>query len=411
MKCSVIDGGLTAPDIFSLNRTLKFKKWLRSLHNINHPISIIQDRTLFESGVKDKFPQEIHKSIIQNISCKFYRLALETNNLISNINYKQLYLSYSRDEVDSDQLTFIAAHPLLSSVYLHNNPNKQQILRRTSIMGVTNLGSLLTLHCDNPQSLAWLQIVQCLRSFPKLWIDLLTERDDWQLNSFTNETINIGNSIWTKGQFVTTRQLRTLLSQQHTTPVDKIDIIQKYSLTLDPDDLDSSPDNPFSIKILSSPFLQTLHYKILHKAYTTRAKLCHYGKLESAICPFCEDCEDALDHALYKCELSKHTWANFQRLIDKYNIPFKIQTANIIMGVNEKIMFGPLLNTILLLIKRILVSPAESRRALSVQEIENIIKDQLQVEKAQINAIVKKRKSSRLCKFKKRWSYLLHMIE
>lgn len=278
-------------------------------------------------------------------------------------------------------------------------------------MGVTNLGSLITLHRDNPLSLAWLQIVQCLRSFPKLWIDLLSERDDWRLNSFTNETINIGNSIWINGQFVTTRQMRTLLSQQHTTPVDKIDIIQKYSLTLDPEDLDSSPDNPFNTKILSSPFLQTLHYKILHKAYTTRMKLYHYGKLDSPICPFCEDQEDALDHALYKCELSKHTWSNFQRWIDKYNIPFKIQTANIVMGVNEKIMFGPLLNTIILLIKRILVSPIESRRALSVQEIDNIVKDQLQVEKAQINAIVKKRKYSRICKFKKRWSYLLHTIE
>jgi len=410
MKCTVSEGGLTAPDIFSLNRTLKFKKWLRTTYNDGHPVSIIQDRLLFEIGIKDKFPQELHKSIIKNIPCEFYQLALETNNIMSNVNYKQLYLNHHRKEVDSDQLTFIAAHPLSSSIYLHSNLNKQLILRHTSILGVTNLSGLITLHRDNPQNFAWLQIIQCLRSFPKLWVELLTERNDWQLNSYTNETINIGDSQWINGRYVITKQIRTFLSKQYTTPVDKVDIMHKYSLELDLSNPDSSPENPFDIKIISSPYLQSLHYKILHKAYTTRAKLYRYGKLDSPICPFCEDQDDGIDHALYKCDLAKYTWDNFQRWLDKYNIPFKIQVVNIIMGVKESIPFGPLLNTILLLIKRILVSPAESRRALSLQEIENIVKDQLRVEKAQINIIVKKQKNARNLKFNKRWKHLLHMI-
>ncbi len=176
-------------------------------------------------------------------------------------------------------------------------------------------------------------------------------------------------------------------------------------------DLDTTPDNPFEIKVFRSPYLQTLHYKILHRAITTRAKLFQYRKIESPVCPFCNDHEDVLEHSLYKCDLAKHTWSNFQRWLDKYNIPFQIKVVNLIMGVKEQIPFGPLLNTIILLIKRILVSPTESRRALSLNEIDNIVKDQLRMERIQINSIAKKHKNLRILKFNKRWNYLLHMIE
>jgi len=278
-------------------------------------------------------------------------------------------------------------------------------------MGITNLGGLVTLHQDNPQNLAWLQIAQCIRTFPKLWIDLLTNRNDWQLNSYTKESINIGDSIWIKGQYASTKQIRSFLAKQYITPIDKVDIIQRHSLDLNSNSLDSTPDNPFKLRIVSSPYLQSLHYRILHKAVTTRAKLFQYGKLDTPECPFCDEQNDVLEHALYKCDLAKHTWQNFQRWLDKYNIPLTIQVVNVIMGIKENVPFGSLLNTIILLIKRIFISPMESRRALSLQEIENIVKVQLQVERAQVNIIVKKQKNARILKFNKRWSYLLHMIE
>jgi len=187
-------------------------------------------RLLFKDGIKDKFPQELHKLVIKNISCQLYRLAMETNNIISYINYNQLYLNHTRDEVDSEQITFIASHPLPISIYLCNNPNSQQILRRTSKMGVNNLGGLITLQKDNPQNPAWLQIMQGLIAFPKLWVTLLTERNDWQLIAYTNKSINVGDSIRIKSQYVSTKQIRLLLSRHYITPVDGIDIIQKHSL-------------------------------------------------------------------------------------------------------------------------------------------------------------------------------------
>jgi len=394
LKCTINDGGLNAPDIVSLNKSLKFKKWLRTLHNIKHPISIVQDRLLFMEGIKDKFPQEVHKSIIKNINCPFYQIALDTNNILSNINYKQLYLSHCREETDCEQLSFIAAHPIASSPYLINNPSRPQILRRLSMLGLTNLGALVTFHKENPNGLAWLEVAQCFRAFPKLWTTLLTERNDWKLNSYTNETIYIGDSIWIQNALVTTKQLRTLLQKQHEHPVYKLDLAMKHCLDLD--ELDSTPDNPFKVKVSNSAYLQTLHYRTLHRAYTTRAKLFLYGKIDSPICPFCGDRDDDFDHALYKCDLSNHTWRNLQRWIDSYDIPVQINVSNIVLSIKENIPFGPLLNTIIVLIKRILLSPSEARRSLSIVEIENVVKDQLMVEKIQLRFTNKKNKTNKL---------------
>jgi len=409
LKCSIDNGGLNAPDIFSLNKSLKFKKWLRTLHNNRHPVSIVQDRFLFGEGVKDKFPQEIHKSIIKNVSCPFYQSALDTNNILSNINYNQLYQSHSRDEVDCEQLSFIAAHPIASSPYLINNLNRPQILRRLSMLGLTNLGALVIFHKENPHALAWLEVAQCLRAFPRLWTTLLKEHNDWKLNSYTNETIFVGDSKWIHNALVTTKQLRILIHKQHEQPIHKLDLAIKHGLDLD--ELDSTPDNPFKVKISNSAYLQTLHYRTLHKAYTTRAKLFLYGKIDSPICPFCGDRDDDFDHALYKCDLSRHTWRNFQSWIDGCDIPVHIAISNIVLGVNENTPFSPLLNTIIVLIKRILLSPSETRRALSRVEIENAVKDQILVEKMQLTFANKRNKRNKLYRFHKRWGHLLHLIE
>jgi len=408
LKCSIADGGLKAPDIFSLNRALKFKKWLRTTQNLSHPVSIAQDRLLFLEGIVDKFPQEIQKQTLAGLSCPFYRLALETNNLLSNINYKELYYCHTRDEIDGEQLTFLASHPLASSIYLQNRHNRQQILRRTSLMGISNLGALLTFHKNNPQGLAWLEIQQCLRSFPKLWIKLLSERDDWKLNSYTNEFIYIGKHKWQNGAHIATRHIRQLLTKQIETPVDKIDLSHKHQL--DNDTLGTTPNNPFEVANLFSTYMKTFQYKILHRAFTTRSKLYLYKIIDSPICPFCEENDDNFEHALYKCDLSKQTWSNFQSWLQQYDIPIQLQIPNIIMGINEKLPFGQLLNTILTRIKLILISPKESRRALTTDEIENIILDQLQVEKISAYKNNSRKQKISYLKLQSRWGHLLNVL-
>ncbi len=412
LKGPISEGGLNAPDIFSLNRALKFKKWLRTTNNLKHPVSVIQDRLLFLEGIPDKFPQVVHKQILTNVSCQFYRLALDTNNLLSEINYRQLHINHARNEVESEQLTFIASHPIASSIYTWNKPNRAQLLRRTSLLGIANLGALVTFHKENSHGLAWLEIQQCLKSFPKMWITLLNERADWRLNSYTNESLYIGNNKWIHGANIPSRHIRLLLSKQSCTPVEKFDLINKHQLDHECPSLESTPNNPFEIKYIKSTYLKTLHYKILHKAFTTRSKLFLYKVIDTPLCPFCEEEDDNLKHALCSCELSKITWSNFQHWLNKYNIDIQIQIPNIIFGINEKLVFGPLLNTIMLQIKLILLSPKQSRRALSVEEIDKIVIEQLKTEKMfSSGRAFKVQSTAKKIQFEKRWGHLLHFLD
>ncbi len=162
---------------------------------------------------------------------------------------------------------------------------------------------------------------------------------------------------------------------------------------------------------MSSIYMRTLQYKVLHRAYTTRSKLYLYKILESPTCPFCEEDDDNFEHALYKCALSRHTWSNFQVWLDKYRIPVQLSISNIILGINGKITFGHLLNTLLIRIKQILLSPKESRRALSLEEIEKIVVDQLRVERIRIGKSPHKYKGSDRLIFIKRWGHLPYMID
>jgi len=407
LKCSLQEGGLGAPDIFSLNRALKFKKWLRTTQNIKHPVSVVQDRILFLEGIKDKYPQELHRSVISGISCRFYQLALETNNILTHLNHKRLYIDHTRNEVDPDQLTFLASHPLASSPYLVNKPNRAQIVRRISIMGVINLGALVTLCRDNPQGPAWLEMHQCLNAFPKIWVKLLLERDDWQLNSYSNEYINIAKHKWINGSNIATRQIRTILTATNASPIEKLDLIQKHCLDTDSAGMETTPINPFKINISNSAYLQSLHFRILHRAFTTRSKLFTYRVIESPVCPFCEESDDNFEHALYKCDLSKHTWSNFQTWLNGQNINIQINVSNIIMGVKSSIPFGPLINTIMLQIKRVLLSPSESRRALSVEEINRIVRNQYQVESITVKKANPKLRHNKFDRYKQRWAHLI----
>ena len=72
MKSSAADGGLSAPDIFSLDNTLKYRRWIRTASNENHPVSILQDKYLNELGIVDKIPHLICQKLLKTLPDPFY---------------------------------------------------------------------------------------------------------------------------------------------------------------------------------------------------------------------------------------------------------------------------------------------------------------------------------------------------
>jgi len=248
-------------------------------------------------------------------------------------------------------------------------------------------------------------------AFPKLWITLLSGREDWKLNSYTTESVYIGDQKWLNGQHVTTRQIRTLLTKQNETPIEKTDLILKHNLDQNPEVLETTPLNPFELKSVNSVFMKATQYKVLHRAYTTRSKLFLYKIIDSPLCPFCEQMEDNFEHALYKCDLSKYTWSNFQLWLDQRNIPIQLHLPNIIMGIKEQIPFGQALNTILIHIKQSLLSPKAQKRAMTVQDIENIVINQLKSEMFCNRRAKNKIPLAKEIRFVKKWGHLLSLLD
>jgi hypothetical protein len=177
-----------------------------------------------------------------------------------------------------------------------------------------------------------------------------------------------------------TKHIRTYLTDSASKKVDMTHLLLKHNF-----DLTNNfelPNNPFDAWFTSQTYHQSFHFRVLHRAITTRAKLELYRILDSAVCPFCEEADDDFEHALYKCALSKFTWQNFQTYLGLVGVTFTVTTANVIFGIPRKVKHSNIINIVANRIKKILLSPSSDRRCLSVDEIVNIAKDQFQLELA-----------------------------
>jgi len=114
----------------------------------------------------------------------------------------------------------------------------------------------------------------------------------------------------------------------------------------------SLPNNPFDTWFTTQTYYQSFHFRVLHRAITTRAKLELYRILDSAVCPFCEEAEDDFEHALYKCPLSRFTWQNFQTYLGLVGVNFTVTTANVIFGIPRNIKLSGIINIVLTRIKK-----------------------------------------------------------
>ena len=175
-----------------------------------------------------------------------------------------------------------------------------------------------------------------------------------------------------------TKHIRMYITKAQTEVFDLDRLVEKHQINID--NLQHIPTNPFNIWFTTQTYHQSFNFRILHRAITTRSKLEKYRIIDSDICPFCDESEDNFEHALYRCELSKYTWSNFQTYLDLINSNFTIAVPHIILGIARDVRHSMIINTVASRVKQILLSPKSERRSLSVDEILNIARDQYHLE-------------------------------
>jgi hypothetical protein len=382
MKSSTVDGGLSAPDIFSLDNALKYRRWIRTACNENHPVSVLQDKYLNELGIVDKIPHLICQKLLKKLPDPFYKVVFLLNNKFVITKHNEIRdLVASGDPIPVSLLNLIANTPIASSPEITSYLHKAQLRLQMKFRNLTTYGRILQSRQLGDNGGNWLTTLQAFQKIPIAWINLLRNNPIWnngEPHSIPFITDGKGRDFY--ANMASTKHFRTYLTDSASKKIDMTHLLLKHNF-----DLTNNfelPNNPFDTWFTSQTYHQSFHFRVLHRAITTRAKLELYRILDSAMCPFCEEADDDFEHALYKCALSKFTWQNFQTYLGLVGVTFTVTTANVIFGIPRRVKHSNIINIVANRIKKILLSPSSDRRCLSVDEIVNIAKDQFQLELA-----------------------------
>jgi len=380
MKGTLDEGGLAAPDISSLDTALKYRRLIRTTLNNKHPVSIIQDKYLHKLGVYDKLVHLLSPKFLKNFPDKFYKTALLFNNKIINDRHCEIGTRLHANEyIPQNLLNLIANTPMASSPEMESHPQKLQLRLQLKLRNLHTYGDIIQSRDRGNNGAGWLTTLQAYQQIPLKWKNLLRQNNTWD-NNGAIETPFFTDS---KGRdivmdFASTKHIRMYITQTQTEAFDLERLALKHDVNIE--NALHIPKNPFNTWFTKQTYHQSFHFRVLHRAITTRSKLEKYRIIDSDICPFCDESEDDFEHALYRCDLSKYTWSNFQTYLDKIHSNFSMTVPHIILGIARDVKHSMIINTVAMRVKQILLSPKSERRCLSVDEIVNIAKDQYQLE-------------------------------
>ena len=147
--------------------------------------------------------------------------------------------------------------------------------------------------------------------------------------------------------------------------------------------MDSDIDwNCFTYNFTNDSYWRGQNYRFLTGSFITRRKLALYKIIDSDECPFCTEDTDDIQHAVLKCPLSRITWQNFQRVLNKLGINYEIDSKSVIYGVDRGCKNRNVINLMILKVKYKLASPKFEERILDQRHIESMFATQLKLELA-----------------------------
>jgi hypothetical protein len=157
----------------------------------------------------------------------------------------------------------------------------------------------------------------------------------------------------------------------------------------------TSEISPFNIcfKMTNNVRLRNVQFKMLHKIYPTLKTLTTWKIRNDPNCTKCQ-LPETLEHAIWSCTEAITTFNNYK------TIHYELFNEQLVL-IKEDITFGKrnmhAINCIITLIKQKLILQREEKIALNINEIKNIIRAELKLEKFIAT------KHNKLEKFRKKW--------
>ena len=307
------NGGLKAPDIFSMEKMWKLS-WIQRLQSLSSgKWKTFALRELEKFGGFDYL-------LGSNFDAKLLPFSLTDfwQTVFSYYSYVDEKPVKTWQDV---RLQFINnnKHILVGkkSVYLASlkNSGKDQIRDWFTSSGKPN-----TYDCMKKSipKLTWLQYLQIISAIPKQWKQLLTDS-----NRNRNESERF--------MYSKENAKKKLIQSQLTAPIAGVKHwSEKY------ENVNWSKLFILARQMTRETKLQIFQYKILHQIIATKEKLYNWKKVESKYCANCPEFIHDTEHLFFSCPKSLDLWNSFQQLFIKYeNKQIELNSFSILFGLKS----------------------------------------------------------------------------
>ncbi len=373
-------GGLNAPNINLLDKSIKLKSLLNNIES-NHPLSIIYK----------------NKMQVHNLNLKHY----STNNIsygffgTGNQAFKELCAKFYNDIAvisNEDEGIHKNYYAFLQNLELSKlkcfNINQQNTLQRLITHRITTLKELLDEHTNKRLNNLFLDVYQIINSIPKEWIRLL--RKTQRTHPTISGQIYIGLNKWTNIKQVKLKDIKLALSIQHEIVDINEFVCAKHSIL----NSEIICRNPFVtlFQNIKDVKLRGIQYKILHNIYPTMKHLHRWKLANSDKCINCQTTE-TLKHAIWECDIAqnaihiftntlKETFRDITELSLSYEnvlLGLGCTSTNLTQSMNKKLIMT--IDACLILLKQKLILQRDNKIFLSHDEIKNLVQDRVNLEK------------------------------
>ena len=99
-------------------------------------------------------------------------------------------------------------------------------------------------------------------------------------------------------------------------------------------------------------YSRSFQMKVLHNIIYTNEKLYRIGKVESAMCTFCNRYIETLNHLFYDCTFVQQFWKNVNEIFLKKLIDVVLTAKDVILGFKSEHNDGVLFNHLLIMGKQ-----------------------------------------------------------
>ncbi len=290
LTSSIEKGGLKAPDIFAIDKAIKYKALLVNTSQ-DHPIKDFYDNCLSEMN----FNYANYSSSFTTDT--FIGKAVKTHiDNFKNIKEHICKLSNDVDGIHKNYYSVIQNHNVINNNFI--NVRQNNMTRRLIVYNIDTFQKLAREKDERRFPALYLDVHQIYNSFPLEWRVLI--RNTRRTHMPVVDQVNVGLNKWVTRENISLKILTAMLSDS----LGEIDM-NTYLERKHPGIGDRFINNPFvTIRKIKDVKIRNLQFKMLHNIYPTMAHLKKWKIKDSENCDRCQ-IKETLSHAVFNCPIAQ----------------------------------------------------------------------------------------------------------